>query len=74
MNLTDATSMSQVCMKVWSGYIGGNDKSTGSSPNFYGLACATSSPSGIGTRSAVSSVGGGSGSAAFIVEGGTGET
>ena len=71
MNPTNATSPSQVCMEVWYGYKGSNDKSIRSLPNVSGSACATVLCTGGGTGSVA---GGGSGSTSSTVGGGTSET
>lgn len=74
MNPTNATSPSQICLAVWSGYKGSNGKSTEPPPNASDSASAAATPSGGDTGSATSVVGGDTNSEASIVGGDTGES
>lgn len=73
MNPTNATSLSQICLAVWYGYIGSNKKSIEPSSNAFGLASAAASPFGGGIGSAASTVEGGTDLEASTVRGSTGE-
>lgn len=56
---------------IWSGYKGSSDKSTWPPPNVSGSASATDSPSRVGTSSATSVGGGGSGASDTTDDSGT---
>lgn len=79
---TNATSLSQICLAVWSGYIGSKDKLNELPPKASRSASEEASPSRDRTGSITSLVGcgtedgtgGGTGSAASSVGGGTGQT
>lgn len=74
INPTNATSPSQICLEVWSGYRGSNYKSTGLPPNTSSSASATASPYEGGTRLTTSPVGGDLDSEASTLRGDTGES
>lgn len=74
MNPTNATSLCHICLVVWSGYIGSNDKSTWPPPNASGLAPTTASPSRGDTDSTGSAKGGDSGASRTTGDSDTSDT
>lgn len=74
MNSTNATSQSQICLSVWSGYKGSNDKSTRPLPNASASISATTSPFGGDTGLTTSAVEGDTNSKVSIVGGDTSES